>query len=75
MNDRRGPGAEPMSRLLEAAVSRRGFVKGVAAVAAALTRPGDGAAQAALCESQKQAESLAKSLIQQGYWAAVAQNI
>jgi secreted PhoX family phosphatase len=36
-----------MSRLLEAAVSRRGFVKGVAAVAAALTRPGDGAAQAA----------------------------
>jgi 4-diphosphocytidyl-2-C-methyl-D-erythritol kinase len=35
---------------------------------------GSGAAQAALCVSQEQAESLAKSLIQQGYWAVAAQN-
>lgn len=36
---------------------------------------GSGAAQAALCESQPHAESLARTLIQQGYWAIAAQAI
>jgi len=34
---------------------------------------GSGAAQAALCESQKQAENLAETLIQEGYWAIATQ--
>jgi hypothetical protein len=42
--NRQGPGAEPLARLLDQAVSRRGLLKGASRVAAALALPGQAAA-------------------------------
>lgn len=47
MQDRQGPGAQPLAGLLGAAITRRGLLKGGAALSAALALPGGAGAAAA----------------------------